>query len=53
MGDGESERIGPADSGRGVLASGDRRPAEGGGDAADALRIEHVHTAMARPGGGG
>src|SRR2546421_3837435 len=35
LGYGERERVGAADGGGGVLASGDRVPAEGGRDAAD------------------
>jgi hypothetical protein len=53
VGDGEGERVGAADGRRRVLASVDRRPAERRGDAADALRVEHVHGTAARPGGGG
>ena len=37
------ERVGAADRDRGVLAAGQRVPAEGGGDGADALGVEHVH----------
>ena len=43
---GERERVGAADRGGRVLAAGDRVPAEGGGDAADVLRVEHVHPAL-------
>ena len=46
LGHGERERVGAADRGGRVLASGDRVPAEGGGDAADVLGVEHVHPAV-------
>ena len=45
LGHGERERIRAADRGGRVLASLDRGPAEGGRDAADVLRVEHVHRA--------
>jgi hypothetical protein len=45
LGDGERERIRTADGGGGVLAAVDRGPAEGGGHAADVLRVEHVDRA--------
>jgi len=44
-GDGEGERVGTADGGSRVLAAVNGRPAEGGRDAADVLRVEHVHRA--------
>ena len=43
---GERERVGAADRGGRVLAARDRVPAEGGGDSADVLRVEHVHPAL-------
>ena len=46
LGHGERERVGAADGGGRVLAPGDRVPAEGGGDAADVLGVEHVHPAV-------
>src|SRR5207302_11476342 len=48
LGDGERERVGAADGGGRVLAAVDRVPAERGGDAADVLRVEHVHRAELR-----
>ena len=48
LGDGERERVGPADRGGRVLAAVDRGPAEGGRDAADVLGVEHVHRAELR-----
>jgi hypothetical protein len=53
LGHGERERVGAADRGGRVLAPGDRVPAEGGGDAADVLRVEHVHPALLRADRGG
>ena len=46
LGHGERERVGTADRGGRVLASGDRVPAEGGGHLADVLGVEHVHPAV-------
>ena len=46
LGHGERERVRAADRGGRVLAALDRRPAEGGGHAADVLRVEHVHPAL-------
>ena len=53
LGDGERERVGAADGGGRVLTSVDRGPAEGGGDAADVLGVEHVHRAEAGADRGG
>src|SRR4029077_14197188 len=50
---GERERVGAADGGGGVLAAVDGVPAEGGRDAADVLRVEHVHRAELRADGAG
>ena len=50
---GERERVGAADGGGRVLAAVDRGPAEGGGDAADVLGVEHVHRAEAGADRGG
>ncbi len=46
LGYGECERVGAADGGGRVLASGDRVPPEGGCDAPDVLGVEHVHPAV-------
>ena len=53
LGHGERERVGAADGGGRVLAAVDRGPAEGGGDAADVLGVEHVHRAEAGADRGG
>src|SRR4029077_177917 len=53
LGDGERERIRAADRGGRVFAAVDRGPAEGGRDAADVLRVEHVHRAELRADGAG
>jgi hypothetical protein len=45
LGDGERERVGAADRGGRVVAALDRGPAEGGGDGADVLGVEHVDRA--------
>ena len=52
-GDRERERVRPADRRRRVLAPLYRRPRERRGDAADELRVEHVHRAPQRADRGG
>src|SRR5690348_8400415 len=46
LGHRERERVGAADRGGGVFTAVDRVPPEGGRDAADALRVEHVHRTL-------
>ena len=53
LADGVGERVGAADRDGGVLAAVEGVPAEGGGDGADALRVEHVHRAAAGADAGG
>src|ERR1017187_8795637 len=53
LGNGAGERVGAADRDGGFLAAGQGVPAEGGGDAADVLGVEHVHGSLAGAGGGG
>ena len=48
LGDRERERVSAADRGGRVLTSVDGVPAERGRDAADVLRVEHVHRAELR-----
>ena len=53
LADGVGECVGAADRDGGVLAAVEGVPAEGGGDGADALGVEHVHRAAVGADAGG